>query len=259
MNRTMLVPAALFLLALSACDLPPGGVVVGSGELATEQRSLADFDTLESATFVDVELSIGAPGLTLSCDDNLLEQIETVIEGSALVIRTRPGVIIDAHLDCTAEVVASSLVALHAAGSGDVACDEELEGLADVATAGSGHVTLAAITVDDLVVATSGSGNVGSAAVDATTVDLTSSGSGDVALVGAASAIDLVNTGSGSLLTRELVTDDAQLTSTGSGAIEVHATASIDIQLSGSGDVHVWGDPADRSEVVTGSGDVVYH
>ena len=45
----------------------------------------------------------------------------------------------------------------------------------------------------------------------------------------------------------------------GSGGVRVYATDSVDITLTGSGDVDVWGNPTDRTESDTGSGNVVYH
>jgi hypothetical protein len=259
MSHLYIVPSALVLLLLSGCGAGVG-LIVGSGELATEERSVGEFHSLESTGFIDTVVEIGElTSVSITCDDNALEYIETRVQNDTLILATRPGVVIETDLDCYAVVVAHAFDELTSSGSGEVRCDEILDGLRLVGSTGSGDVMITGATTVDLVIGATGSGGVGLSDVEADAVELVTSGSGNVALLGTARTLDLASTGSGAVLARDLVTEDVDLSNTGSGNVEVHATESIVIDLTGSGDVDVWGDPIDRDATVTGSGEVVYH
>ncbi len=258
---TRLVPIALALLlpALAGCHLE-AGFVRGCGDLVTEERDPGAFDALENASWLGVDLSTGDEHrVTVTCDENLLPYVETFVEGSTLVIRLQPGVVAHSDRTCSADVVAPAWVTITASGSGYTFCDEVLDDLELVGNTGSGDVAIAGARAAALDVGNSGSGHVGISEVEADEVDLASSGSGSVALLGSVRSLELVNTGSGDVLVRDLVGPDVWLRNTGSGDVEVYSTSTLTGELTGSGDVHVWGDPEDVDLVSSGSGTIIYH
>jgi hypothetical protein len=86
-----------------------------------------------------------------------------------------------------------------------------------------------------------------------------STGSGSVQVAGRTGDASLASTGSGGVRARELAAETAVARSTGSGGIELYASELVDAELLGSGDIHVWGEPADRRTETLGSGRVVFH
>jgi hypothetical protein len=58
----------------------------GSGIAATESRSLDSFHGVSAAQGVQVEVSTGSPGITVSADDNLIDRISTRVADGVLVV-----------------------------------------------------------------------------------------------------------------------------------------------------------------------------
>ncbi len=74
-------------LALTACHAQ----VEGNGQPATEQRTVGAFDEVEVGVGIEaaVTANAAAQALSLSGDSNLLQYIQTVVEGTALKVRLR--------------------------------------------------------------------------------------------------------------------------------------------------------------------------
>lgn len=74
-------------LALTACYAQ----VEGNGQPATEQRTVGAFDEVEVGVGIEaaVTANAAAQALSLSGDSNLLQYIQTVVEGTALKVRLR--------------------------------------------------------------------------------------------------------------------------------------------------------------------------
>ena len=83
LTRTLLVPAALLLLAtLVGCG------TAGSGTPKTEDRPLAGFESIEvgGAMTLAVTVAEGAHKVTVSGDDNIVPLVTTTVVGTALKI-----------------------------------------------------------------------------------------------------------------------------------------------------------------------------
>ncbi|WAS93160.1 head GIN domain-containing protein [Nannocystis punicea] len=231
--------AALLVLPLA---LVAGGCLplIGDGDLEVEERELTGFDAVVNATALDVEVTLGeAEAVRVLCDANLIERVETFVDGDVLRIGRDGLFALHPRAGCRVEVETRHLRALSNTGSGEARTIGAATELTDIRQTGSGS-----ITVDELTVAHA---------------DVRSTGSGSIQLAGTIEDVAFVNTGSGGIHARDLVAETAQVRSTGSGGVELHATELVDAELTGSGTVDVWGSPADRHAHKTGSGEVVFH
>jgi hypothetical protein len=80
------------LVTLCACLLP-GCVWTGNGVAKEETRSLGAFDTIEATDIVDVVVREGGPvdGVSVYCDENVIEMLETRVSGGILTVGFRGG------------------------------------------------------------------------------------------------------------------------------------------------------------------------
>lgn len=257
------------LRTLALLPLLSGCIVIqvneGDGVPASETRDVAAFDGVSNESQVDVRITEGdTPSVEVTCDENLLDEIDTFVDGSVLTIRTvgdwkRGGAFLP-RTTCEVDIVAPALISLENSGSGDYLVQGDTPTpLADILSTGSGDMAIHwPISVDELGVTSMGSGEIDLGGIQAGLVGLTSSGSGDISLgAGNTDELDLVSSGSGDILARDLVAVSVSATLTGSGDAEVTATESLDATLTGSGDLTVWGAPQQRDVVTSGSGDVL--
>ena len=225
---------------LSLCaPLLSSACVFGSGDPITVERELAAFDAIDNDTVVALRVGVASPGSRqlpglLTCDDNLVDDIETTVEAGVLRVRAlrrrlRP------HVDCELEVTTTTLTRLHVDGPSDALVEGPFA-LEHATIAGPANVTVRGI--------------VGAAV----TVDV--DGPADVALSGEVDHAEFVLDGPLSLDARGLRA--AALTLDGDGPLDarVYAGEDIDVALDGPGDVRVWGQPATRHVDVDGPGDV---
>lgn len=257
------------LRILALLPLLPACIVIqvneGDGVPASELRDVAAFDGVSNESQVDVQITEGeVPSVTVTCDENLLDEIDVFVDGSVLTIRTtgdwkRGGAFLP-RTTCEVDVVTPALLSLESSGSGDFLVDGDTPNpLADVLSTGSGDLEIHwPVSADELSVQSMGSGEIDLGGVVAQLVELTSSGSGDMSLgAGSTDALDIVSSGSGDILASELVAASVDATLTGSGDVEVNATEALQATLTGSGDLTVWGAPQERDVVSSGSGDVL--
>jgi len=180
------------LVVLAGCSFVG---VKGSGTAKTEVRQVAAFSAIELTGSFDAEVSIGAPRLELSGDDNLLPLIASDVIGDKLVLRStqnmRPSLPLLAKISLprlaavkvsgsgavTLPGVAADALAIDLVGSGAVRGDGTAHQL-NAEVTGSGDIELAKLAVERATVEISGSGDI---EVDATrTLDVRISGSGSV-------------------------------------------------------------------------------
>jgi hypothetical protein len=89
--RTSLLPrlaisALVATLLLPACDQFG---IRGNGTITTDARSTVDFSTIEASGGYKISWAPGAPALSVTCDENLLDKITTTVTNGQLRIRTK--------------------------------------------------------------------------------------------------------------------------------------------------------------------------
>lgn len=225
----------LSLAALGGCT-----VVKGDGNLTAETREVSAFDAVELPGSLEVEVFAGseAAGVTLTCDENLLRYIDTVVRGSTLVVAEADRTVLKPSGDCYATVAVPDLVSIEASGSGGL-FGRQLGDVVTVVSTGSGSIDLGGFAAASL------------------TID--ASGSSDLILGGSAEELTVRSSGSGDLDARAIQAGDVLVRSSGSGDVMVAGTGIVDARSSGSGDVHVYGDPEGVAWDNTGSGEIVLH
>ena len=168
----------------------------GSGKIETETRTVESFDRIETDLGVNLNIHVGEPlKLTVSIDDNLLDNITTKVHGHTLEISSRKS--FSTEQDCAVEIWVPNLESIECNGSGEIVvhglkADDfsfELNGSSDFSAFG---------TVSSLHIDVNGSGSVDARRLVADDAKVSISGSGDVQ-VNAKKALDVDISGSGSL------------------------------------------------------------
>ena len=234
-----LIAPALLCLAL----LPLAGqaaTTTGSGRSVAETRNVAEFQAIALAGSMDLVVRQGnTQSLQVEADDNLLPLLETVVEtgrhGPTLRVGWKRSTSINTRSKVRVTVVMPKLVALSAAGGGDMRIESFNTPSLQLAIAGSGDVKLAGLSTGELGVKISGSGDV-SGDGSAAKLKVSIAGSGDVRLAG-------------------MKSEEASVSIAGSGDAAVNASKTLDVSIVGSGDVSYSGDATVKSRVA-GSGSV---
>lgn len=136
-------------------------IVIGSGEIVTESRSVEEFDELNVCCGFRVFVEQGADeGVQLVGDDNILDDISTFVsDGDELWIEYRQrDVVHDPTEPVTVRIVTPQLERIEASGGVDVVTsDLDTEDFAVQLTGGS-TLTMGVLVADDLDVSISGDG-----------------------------------------------------------------------------------------------------
>ena len=224
------------LLLLAAGGAAAMGSLTGSGKLATEARVASGFTGIALALSGRVDVTQGdKESVSVTADDNLLPEIETVVEGGVLKIRWRDRVNITHSSSIRIAVTAKSIESLAVGGSGDIVS--------------------AALRARDLKVSIGGSGNVRLYSLTAAALTVSIGGSGDFTGEGAADSLTANVAGSGNIKAGRLAAQNVKVSVAGSGDATVWAKGDLNVSVAGSGDVKYYGDPAVKRAVV-GSGSV---
>lgn len=189
-----------------------------------EVRNVSGFTGVSLSISADIYLSQASDfKFEIEGDADYLKEIETVVDGDILKIKTRDHFNFSFR-DKKVKIYISmpKVNSLSISGSGDI-------------------LAQTAIKTDDLKIKISGSGDIKIENLSVKNLNLAISGSGDIKLSGTD------------------VAESASYTISGSGDIsnEGLQCKKVEIQVSGSGDVRVWAVEELKSRV-SGSGDVYY-
>lgn len=195
-----------------------GDAVVGSGILATEERSVEAFDRVSVSGSATVEIAVGdEQSVAVEGDDNVVPIVLTVVRDGVLEVSTDGSYMTDVGV--TVRITVPELVGVTLSGSGDVVATgvDALDFAIDIT--GSGEVRVTGRT-DIVSVGITGSGDAdlfgliareahasilgsGDIQVHATeTLDAAVSGSGDITYDGDPSVSEPRITGSGTVAPR---------------------------------------------------------
>ena len=216
------------------------GVVVGSGRVASQTRSIANFEAVTVSGPFNVVLRPGpSDTLTLRADDNLLSLIETRVVTRGAVPTLEIGLRPDTRLTTRTEMsVAAGFIALRG-----------------ISLNGSGALEVHAARLPSLSVAVQGSGSarLQDAAIDALSISI--AGSGGLQADGRADRLSIETAGSGDVDAARLDAAAVTVSIVGSGKASVNARSALTVSIAGSGDV-VHSGPAVPRTSISGSGSV---
>lgn len=228
---TFVVLAAAFT-AVSVCAAPR---IVGSGNVTTESRPVADIQSVDLAGSGDLTIIQGdTESLSIEAEDNILPLLETPVDKGALRIGLKgdaaPTVPIKMKLNV------KTLNSAQLSGSGKIRTEKlTAPGTLEVSLKGSGLIDLKGIECEKWNLAVVGSGTVKAA--------------------GHAKEQKVMVVGSGDYEGFGLETGAAEVTISGSGDCEINAKDKLTATISGSGDIDYTG-AATVTKKVSGSGAV---
>lgn len=237
------------VLALAACAIaiPASSVsasplgwfrdgVKGNGHVQKQSREPGRFNGIALGVPGDVELRVdGSESVTIETDENIQQQIETVVENGILRIR-------DAKRNGNFSPTVLKIV-VHA------------KNIDRLTVGGSGSISAEALQTPKLKVEVGGSGSVQLRHVDTPTLSVSIGGSGNFKADGRAERFAIAIGGSGGVSAGQLESRDVMVSIGGSGEAIVWATKALDISIGGSGNVQYYGDPQ-LSKSTQGSGSV---
>lgn len=122
----------LLFVGFTSCDdddSGDGGPLVGSGNVVTESRSLSNFNQVNaSGEILDVNITAGVTfRVEVEADDNVVDRVETRVDGDVLTINPQIGPTYDSNLNMTVNVTLPLLRAVR----GDNAVTIDFTGFQD--------------------------------------------------------------------------------------------------------------------------------
>ncbi|HJT82047.1 MAG TPA: head GIN domain-containing protein [Chthoniobacterales bacterium] len=191
MKTLWLFVAGLSGLLLAGCDIDTG--IRGSGKVVTVQRPIEDFTEISARGAVRVDWHSGAPSLSITTDDNLIDIFETKVSRNRLEMRmrerTRP------TRGVKVSITSSALNGAKLSGAADLVAQGVNGKVFAVESAGSTSITLDG-TVDELLADLTGASELKAKSLQAKSVGISATGAAD-AWVTATEKLRVAITGAG--------------------------------------------------------------
>jgi len=170
----------------------------GSGDLVTENRDVGNFESIDVSAGIDVVLTIDAgadPSVSVTYDDNVIDDVETRVSGTTLNIRYRENFVIrNIGGGRIVEVTMPSVQEIELSGGSDLTGSGEVDTYRLTASGGS-DADLEALEAQDVVLDVSGGSDVRVFA--SSSVEGEASGGSDVTVYGGPERV-LIDTSGGS-------------------------------------------------------------
>jgi len=226
---------AIFLL-FSASSCIDHISVSGNGIRASESRTVSTFSKVKSSGSFNVYITNGDEyDVVVSADENLLQYIETYVNGETLRIDIDYLHSVRAVIPMEIFIVTPNLNGIVQSGSGNVTADYFETDHFDAVLSGSGKIT---------------------AAFGANSGDVLLSGSGQLEISGNADGAEMIVSGSGIIEASDLTLNNCKTLTSGSGNMWISVDDFLDTRISGSGNVYYYGTPRIETSI-SGSGQAV--
>lgn len=235
--------AALLVGGAIHAQAPTQAAAVGGNAIVTEQRPVGAIAAIDVSVpwHVVIQAAGDKPSLQVSGERKTLDEIETVMRGDTLVVRSKTHfgfhmvLDFDRHGPVTVRISAPALAKLHMGGSGAVDLDGVHGEAFSLANDGAGRLR-AGGAVRRLAVAANGSGALDLRGLTSADADVAVDGPGAVDLGAVSHALAARADGSGALQLRELRGQSARVRMSGPGAVLLAGSvAELDAQIDGSG------------------------
>ncbi len=240
MTKSLLLITLLALLVFPACgftfNLANSNRVNGSGNAVSETRDVSGFNEVSLEVPSTLYITQGdTESLTIEADDNVLELIETEVNGSRLTLGIKPTISLNLGSRIKFYLTVKDLNAIRINGSGRVEAET--------------------LTTTDLILGISGSGAYVIIQLTAARLETNIDGSGKIIVAGTAPELDVHISGSGNFNCPDLAAQNAVVKIDGSGSVTLWPTDTLDIRISGSGTVRYYGSPT-ITQSISGSGSI---
>jgi hypothetical protein len=210
------------LVILAGCSQIP---ITGSGNVISQEEPISDFDKVDISSSFDVDISQGKSfSVVIRVDDNLVEHLQVVKEGSTLKI----------GLDPNRNYTASNATMEAAVTM------PELIGL-DLSGASQATIT-GFMSANDLSVDLSGASSlVGDIEAAKTTFDL--SGGSDAKMSGSGQETTIDVAGGSQIDLSNFPVDNITVSAAGASTATVNASGKLNADASGASQIYYLGDP----------------
>lgn len=217
----------LLLFATLGITTACNETIDGNGNIITESREITSFEELEVSGVFEIILAEGKPGLTIECDENLLEHIHVERDGDALSISTK-----DVYLN-------SDNLVLH------VTYDE----LEEIDLAGASELINSGIFKGkSLEIDVSGASSM-KLSIDVESLEVNSSGGVEISLSGVATSASFDMSGASDIHALDLQTEECDIDISGAGEVKISVSESLEVDISGAGEVQYKGEPTIRQSI----------
>ena len=237
-HKSAMLLAVIFLsIFMTSCEVDSWHNIRGSGPVVSETREVPIHRNIYISVPAEVYIYQSPyQELTLEAQSNVLDAIETYVEGSELKIRLEDGAGLGSHETILIYISSAMFNSIRLSGSVDLYSETSIvTDVLDVSISGSGKVDLAVV---------------------ANEVRASISGSGNMWLEGSVINQELTISGSGDIYSFGLDSETADVNISGSGEAEVRVEEFMKARISGSGSVYYKGYPEIDGKV-SGSGNIV--
>ena len=210
------------------------GMEKGNGDMQEESRTVEDFDSVEVHAGLNLSLEDGSStSVEVEIDSNLMEMVETVVEGSTLIIRPVQGKFgLRPSKGSVIRVTAPEVESIAASGGAD----------ATVELNESSNVEMRASGGSDI-----------NARVDVNELSLNASGGSDIDIEGESKSIDATASGGSDVNARKLEAESASGNASGGSDVKFGSVETVEGSASGGSGICYEGDP-DATNVSTSGG-----
>lgn len=200
--------------------------IQGSGEITAEQREIEDVTRLVLEGEGNAVVVVGSgPSLTVETDANLLDHIESEVDGNTLRLRTIGADDIEPTESVAYRIELAELSSVEIAGAGTITVGTWTTATAEVGLTGVGELIIEELLAQDLVVERTG---VGTVRIDGSTdhQDVTADGVGDYDAAG-------------------LDSSSARIVADGAVDVTVRVSGSLEVDAAGTATVNYEGPVSD--------------
>lgn len=232
---------ALLLLALlvSACCINNsfGKKISASGETATKQLDITDFNAIEISGFTDLNIvNKQQSEAQVTIDTCLLQYLNYTVDNGKLKIWFTEGAYIE-----NIPTIATIAIPTNANFA--------------ISTSGSSNIKTDSLVVDRLEISLAGSGNTKFEKLYATSsIEINTAGSGNINIAGETNNFSINTTGSANINTGGFIAKNVTIKSAGSCHGTVFANDTINVESAGSANIKYYGNPSNKN--INGSGSI---
>jgi hypothetical protein len=200
----------------------------GGSRRVVERRELPAFSSVRAGGRIELRVQKGAFELVVSCDERIMPDVETWVEGGALVIRQRFGLL-------------SGIASLV---GGRIMVEVSMPALEAIQLSGASSAELGGFEGHSLDARLSGSSRARVSGIASRELCARVSGSAELSLSGAAAQAQIVASGSSRVEGARLSALRAEARISGSSHVSLRAEELLSVSASGSSEVEFFGDPA---------------
>ena len=236
-NLKLISTACLIVIVTITCQAQ-SKTVIGSGNIKTEERNLAPFNSINVSSGIEVELKQGEnQSVVVQTHENLFEHIITKVEGEVLNIY--PDVNIASANDKRLKlfITMKDVKSIHANSAVDI-------------------TGLSPIKTDVLEINMSSASDI-DIDVAANEINVNISSAGNAVLRGNADILKAVVSSSGELNAFRLITREANVTASSAGDADVYVTGKLTARASSASTIYYLGDPKSVDSNSSGTGKIV--